>query len=137
MLVCASKMSFQISRFEFRNFLCSHAFSNGFEDNASFASKFCIARSSQFDGLTMKHISKTQIRPPVPQILETADKPSTWFPPGELVELSTFTNVPKHYNSIKSLFFIIFQEGYFFIFSFFHIFEKFRFSKIEHHFSAI
>ena len=36
--------------------------------------------------------------------LEAGGKPSTWFPPGALVELSTPENVPERTNYMKKLF---------------------------------
>ena len=69
--------------------------------------------------------------------LEAGGKPSTWFPPGELVELSTSENVPERCNSMKILVLNRFLRIIFFHFLNFDIFKKFSISKIEHHFSAI
>ena len=81
------KWRFKKVRCVFHDFLWSVAFLNDLEHNASSAVKFCIARCTRFDKLMVRYISKTQIRPPVPQILEAGGKTSTWFPPGTLVEL--------------------------------------------------
>ena len=68
--------------------------------------------------------------------LETGGKPSTWFPPAELVELSS----PKTCQNVSILwkyeFRIIFLWIIFSIIYFLHVFFKFSFSNFEHYFSV-
>ena len=65
--------------------------------------------------------------------LEAGGKPSTWFPPAEIVELSANKNILEQDVLMKTWLFLVFYVS----FCIFNIFWNFHFSYPRHHFSSV